>query len=145
MYATDEHQPGIRRRRHFTATSAFRISFSRTISDRPFDRLFGRGRRSDLDPHHVSHASTASFIQRYDDPEMVGIEPLTIQPLGENDLLRLEFGRYFSEGQHRAIAVSTENHDRLGNLVSARCKVRPFPAPSTITAPRKTPHVGRVR
>jgi hypothetical protein len=61
-----------------TATSAFRISFSRTISDLPFDGLFGRGRRGYLDPYRVSDASTAPLIQRHDDPEMVGIEGLAV-------------------------------------------------------------------
>jgi len=44
---------------------------------------------------------------------MVGIEGLAVDVVGQNDLLRLELGRYFGECQYRAIAVSTENHDRL--------------------------------
>jgi len=101
-----------------TAISAFLISFSRTISARPFDGLFGRGRRGDLNPRHVPHASTASLIQRNDDPEMVSIEWLAVYALCQNYPLRLEFGRDLTKRQHRSISVSTENHDRLRHLVS---------------------------
>ena len=44
-----------------TANSAFRISFSRTISHRPVNGLFGKRRRGEFNPRHI--ASSASFIR----------------------------------------------------------------------------------
>jgi len=44
---------------------------------------------------------------------MVGIEGLAVEMWSARMLLRLKLGRYFGECQYRAIAVSTENHDRL--------------------------------
>jgi hypothetical protein len=61
------------------------------------DGLLGKGRRGDLDPRHVPHASTTSLIQRYDEPQMVSMEWRAVHPFGQNDLLCIEFGRDLTE------------------------------------------------
>jgi hypothetical protein len=40
---------------------------------------------------------------------MIGIERLAIHPLGQNDLLHLEFSGDLTKRQQRVRAVSTEN------------------------------------
>src|SRR6187455_1345976 len=94
-----------------TASSAFRISFSRTIST---IALPGRGGCGDLDARHVSHAAATAFLEGHDDAEMIGIERLSVHPFGQNYLLALEFGGDLSESQHRPIPVSTLDYNSLG-------------------------------
>jgi hypothetical protein len=58
-----------------TATSVFRISFSRTILKSTCWVAYSAGGSAvGLDPRHLSCTSTASRIKPYDDPEMVSVE-----------------------------------------------------------------------
>src|SRR5271165_4842675 len=55
-----------------TATSAFRISFSRTTSDSTFVGLL-EGAAGDFDAHHASHFAT-SLTDRSEDAQLPGAE-----------------------------------------------------------------------